>query len=902
MTYDKKTNKLTLLLSVALALTIQASSADQEASAQDTAAVSATRKPAQKTPTTFPDDEFADEEEFYDDNPPQGINPTANPFGGAGNTGGAPGTSTAKLPAAGGEEDYESMSDEELRQKLEERLREKSAGNDFNNTDAGGFKKAPPAQNNNSIGNFSSNPKMPNLNINSGLASSEAFQANKGPGCLKLDPDTGYGPDIITNFDFPDADVVEIAKTLGKLTCLNFILDKDVRGRISIVSNSAISVGDAWKAFLSALDTNQLTLVPSGRYLRIVRQNIARDKNLKIYSGAYAPETDGMITRVLPLKYINSEDVRKVFMQILSPTTRMLAYEQTNTLIITDTASTIKKIVDIIALLDVEGYDESLHVMKIRHASAEEIAKLIDQLLPGQSAGIGAPPGVARFGKGFAQRKTKEGGVISQIIADARTNSLIVNANAKGVQQVRELLKKLDTKVKVSAGGSRIHVVYLQYADAEQVATTLNNLAAGSSSGATGKPALPGSMSPSNAVLFEGNVKVAADKPTNSLVVTASPTDFAVIKRVLGKLDIARDQVYVEAIIMELSLDKSFNISSSIVKMPEGVGFVPDPSALQNFLLNPVAGLQGLSLGWGHGNQTNITTPDGKSISVKSISGLITALQNNANSNILATPQILTLDNQEASIEIGESVPVPSVTQVQGVGAAQSFTREKVSLALTIKPQINKISNFVKLDIKQKFQDFNNRSVPRALEGQSYGTIERSSQTTVVVQDQDTVVLGGLMRDKIIESASKVPILGDVPILGWLFRSKSTQSQKTNLLVFITPRVIKNYQTVRTILDRKLEERDEFLETANGGKDPYEKQKIKMVQELKPISELKQNYTVDNLEEDDDSADEEDSLDSERLPPRTSQRNEMPILPGNVPAPLQIEASNKQEETQTGKQ
>lgn len=853
------------------------------------AAPAKNRVPAQNNniapaPGAYPDDEFIDDSNL-------GNAPAGNPFV---SSKGKSNDTMAADPYE--EEDFDEMSDELLRQRMEERLRQKSGQMPAYTPPAqaeprGAISSPPRERASTSPSSGSSAPLTISLSSNGEIQ-------GKGPGCLRLDTDTGYGPDVVNNFDFPDADIVEIAKTLGKLTCTNFILDKDVRGRISIVSNAPITIGDAWKAFLTALDVNQLAIIPSGKYLRIAKQRDAKDKQLKIYAGAYAPDNDGMITRVIPLKYINAEEVRRVFMNITAPTTRMLAYDQTNTLIITDTAANIKKLTDLIALLDIEGFDESLQVVKIRHASAEEIAKLIDQLIPSAPGGVpGAPPGVPRFGSrsGFTQRKTKEGGVISHIIADARTNSLIVNANQKGFDQVKQLIKKLDTKVSLSQGGGRIHVVYLQYADAEQVSQTLNNLTSGSGTASSPiKPGVPGAST--QTVLFEGAVKVAADKATNSLVVTASLSDFTLLKRVISKLDVARDQVYVETIIMEMSMDRGFAMSSSVVNPSSGIGFLPN-NDLANFLMNPLTGVTGLALGFKHGSSVNITPPGGgSSVSVSSIQGLVTALQSNSNSNVLATPQILTLDNQEASIEIGETVPVPSVTAVQGAGTSQSFTREKVSLSLTIKPQINKISNFVKMDIKQKYADFNNRAVPKALQDQSFGTTERSSQTTVVVQDQDTVVLGGLIRDKVSESSTKVPILGDIPVLGWLFRAKSTQSSKTNLLVFITPRIIKHYQTIRTVLDKKLKERDEFLEENNGGNDPYEAQKLRMVRDLPPPEALKDSYKIEdasfeqNLSDGDE--DEADNDDLGYIPQRTGRGaafmpSTMPALPQSIPPSLQ---------------
>ncbi len=636
-----------------------------------------------------------------------------------------------------------------------------------------------------------------------GGVNAKILTGSKGQACLTLDPNTGYGPDIVTNFDFPDADIVEIAKTLGRLTCHNFMFDKDVRGKISIVSNAPITIGDAWKAFLTSLDTNGFSLIPSGKYFRIARQRDAKDKQIKTYVGDSAPDNDMYITRVIPLKYINAEEVSRVFRNFMPPNTRIISYDQTNTLIITDTGSNIKKITDMLYVLDVETFDEKLEVVKIRFASAQEIAKLIDQLLPnttGGGAGGVAGGGMPRF-RGGQARRTKEGGVISNIIPDDRTNSVIISANGRGLEQVKELIDKLDAKVTQSTAGSRIQVVYLQFADAEQVANTLNSLATGSSGASrpSGQITPGGTASP--APIFEGSIKISPDKATNSLVITGSPSDYQTMLRVIQKLDVPRDQVYVEAFIMEMIVDKTFELGTSIANPTNGIGFMPN-SDLASFLVNPLS-VNGLVMGFqgGSGSKTFTVPGSSQSISVKSIQGLIKALQLNSNANILSTPQILTLDNQEATIEVAEMIPVPTFNAISGGGGSTSVSREKIALSLKIKPQINKASDFVKLDIDQKFEDISNRTPPKAVADLAFGTQSRASKTTVVVQDGDTVALGGLVRDKVTETATKIPLLGDIPILGWLFRSKTTQTQKQNLISFITPKIIKQYQNVRKILD-----------------------------------------------------------------------------------------------------
>ncbi|MBI3558296.1 MAG: type II secretion system secretin GspD [Deltaproteobacteria bacterium] len=772
-----------------------------------------------------------------------GSNPFAGKPGGKGDDLFEPGEDNEDFDEP---DDVSDISDEILRQRMEERLRARGnkpgGGAPMNRSKPGGGSGIDFNNAANDVGATST----------TGGANSRITPGAKGPACLKLDPYSGYGPDVITNFDFPDADIVEIAKTLGRLTCLNFILDKDVKGRISVVSNSSITVGDAWKAFLTALDVNGFSLIPSGAYIRIARQRDAKDKQIKTYSGDYSPDNDLYITRVLPLKYISADEVSRVFRNFMPPNTRIISYDQTNTLIITDTGSNIKKIVDMVQLLDVEGYDEGLEVISIKYASAQDIAKLIDQLLPGSAgSGPGQPggvPGIPRFrsGSGFAARKTKEGGVISHIIPDDRTNSVIVSANAKGLEQVKELIRKLDAKITASQGGNKIHVVYLQFADAEQVATTLNNLAQGASRPPGGVNPVGGAPTSATATLFEGSIKISADKPTNSLVITGTASDYQTVGRVIAKLDVPRDQVYVEAVIMEINLNKDFVLATSIAAPTSGVGFLPNQD-FANFLQNPFS-VPGLLMGFQSGKGgKSIDLGNGKTANISNVAGLIKALQSNSSNNVLATPQLLTLDNQEASIEISENIPVPTVTAVQGTSST-GITKEKVSLTLKIKPQINKISNFVKLDIDQKIEDIDNRNVPSALQATAFATTSRQSKTTVVVQDGDTVAMGGLVRDKVTENSTKVPLLGDIPLLGWLFRSKETISAKQNLLVFMTPQIIKQYQHVRKILDKKLRQRDEFLEKNNGGEDSFQDSKLDLVKSLPPVGDLKSGGRVENAD------------------------------------------------------
>lgn len=671
------------------------------------------------------------------------------------------------------------------------------------------------------------------------------------PSLIQINNETGEGSkEVVTDFNFPDADILDIAKTLGKLTGKNFILDKDVKGRITIISNSPITVGDAWRAFLTALDMNGFAIIPSGKYIRIARQRDARDKQLKTYIGEFSPDTDALITRLFPLKYLSAEEVARNFRSFMPANSRIIPYEQTNTVIVTDTGSNIQKLGKLLEMLDVEGYDAGIEVIPVKFASAIELSKLIDTLIPGTGS-VGQ--GGSRFagpGGRFTARRTKEGGIINTIIADERTNTLIVHANNRGADQVRSLVAKLDQKLPSAPGGGKVHVVYLQFAEAEQIANTLNNLSSQAGSRATGAGGT--GVNPAQTSLFEGAIKVSPDKATNSLVITASPADFATVQRVINRLDIPRDQVYAEIIIMEITLGRDFNFSSNMNFLtPRGaVGFTPNTDLL-DFLNNPV-GQKGAVFSFFNDKKTKVNIGS-QTVEVPTLASLIKAIQTKSNANILATPQILALDNSEANFETAERIPVLTTTAVQGA-VAQSTTKENVSLSIKIKPQINKLANFVKLSIETKLEDISGRELPAQVQNLALATIQRNAKTEIVCADGDTIVMGGLIRDTSSEQISKIPILGDIPLLGWLFRSKKTQQAKTNMLLFITPHIVRQYDKVRAILDKKLKERDEFLESSTGGDDPLRKYRDNIIKGLPDMEEImakkvEKVYTIDEEEE-----------------------------------------------------
>jgi general secretion pathway protein D len=695
---------------------------------------------------------------------------------------------------------------------------------------------------------------------------------------LQVDDETAEGSkEVITDFNFPEAEITDIAKALGRLTGKNFILDKEIKGKITIISNSSITVGEAWKAFLTALDVNGFAIIPSGKYLRIAKQRDAREKQLRTYSGI-SPNTDALITRIFQLKYISAEELARTLRAFVPASSRIATYDQTNTMIVTDTGANIVKLAQMVELLDVEGYEAGIELIPVKYASAAEISKMIDTLIPGAYSSNAGGGAVGRLGLGgrLSTRRTKEGGIINTIIADDRTNTLIVHANAKGTEQIRQLVAKLDQTTPSSAGG-KVHVVYLQFADAEQIANTLNTFSQSQAGGRPPSGPGGGGSNPIAGTLFEGSIKIAPDKATNALVITASHSDFITVQRVINRLDIPREQVYVEVAILEVNLGRNFNYSANLLAFPSLSGSVTNKSDILNFMTattNPQNLDNGALIGLPIGKSTTMTIA-GQTITVAGVQGLLKAIQTNSNVNVLATPQVIALDNAEAHFESAEKIPYQSSNAVQGT-IATSIQKESVALSITIKPQINKITNFVKMDVTTKMGTIQNRALPKLVQDAAYATLDRTAKTTVVVGDADTVVLGGLIRDQNDETITKIPLLGDIPLLGWLFRSKTVAITKSNLLIFMTPYIIRQYEKIRSVLDKKLRERDDFIEKEIGGDDLLRSQRDHIIQSLPNLEELTKNHPKSTINIDDDAPNEDLYLDNRPAA--------VPVAPG-VPLP-----------------
>lgn len=713
------------------------------------------------------------------------------------------------------------------------------SGGDFGGSSGGGSRKFPTVQ---GTGNGS------NANAKPGGTSAKGPDSGKpGLANAQIEDITNENyPDLIESFDYPNAEIADIVKAISQLTGKNFIIDTAVRGKISIVAPTQITVAEAYKAFLSALAMNGFTIVPSGRFLKIMSARNAQRSSIETYSGQYYPNADVMITRIVHLKHTSAEEVNKRLRILPSKDGEMTPYEPTNSLIISDYGTNVERIMKIINELDRPGFEEQLAVVQIRYAKAKDVADLVNQIINksptrGAQGGMGQPGG---FGAGVpsfrAPRAPGAGGAseeLSLVAPDERTNAIIVVGNKAGIEKVRSLVKKLDYRLDPAEAGG-VFVYYVKYGEAEKIAGTLNQVAQG---GGAGGAAAGGGFggagggfgapvrSPLNTqTVFGGDVKIGFDKNTNSLVITASKQDYEVVQTLLEKLDIPRDQVYVEAIIMEMNANKQkeWNPIYYYLDPASGgvgrMGFSKGGNLLG--LLNPASD-SGAVLGFGSGQKFNFQVPGQQPIPVTSLLAFIKLIQSNTEANILATPQILALDNEEATVEVGDRVPtrINRTNTAAGISTAEAQL-ENASIKLKLTPFIRPDSSVVRMKLEQSIKrPASVANLPAELRDSTFPLSERSINTNIVVNSGDTAVLGGLVRDEETFNETKIPILGDIPVLGWLFKASEKRMNKINLMVFLTPKIIKSKEDGHKLLSKKTNERIEWLKRNFDGRDPYGK-------------------------------------------------------------------------------
>ncbi len=621
------------------------------------------------------------------------------------------------------------------------------------------------------------------------------------------------------SLDFKDIELADLIQTVSELTGKNFLYDDTVKGKATIISPAPMSLDEAYRLFLTVLNVKGFTVVPSGKVYKVVPLATAKESNLPIATDERRVYTgEQFVTRLVPLSHIDANLLATTVLAPLVPkTSNVVAYAPSNTLVITDSAANIERLLKIIRELDIPSGLEAMEVIPLQHANADEVAQVATQVL---SQVVASP----RRGRSAAIPQAGAP-MASKIIPFGRTNSLVVMATPEDLQMVKRLVADLDARP--SRERSNINVYYLENADAETLAKTLNEILTGikaQTQGRTlGRTGQPVAAAPTpGAPLSNEPVSITADKPTNSLIINATPEDFNTIKGIISQLDIKRKQVFVEALILELSMDATQRLGASL----QGAVGIGDESAVfgtSNLNTGP-AGLTSLSpptnaSGQSVGQVPSLLTQtiegillgglfktitvkgaNGQDIQVPALSALIDLSKRDSDINILSAPRLLTSDNEEAEIIVGQNVPIITqrLTDTTNINA-QSVQVERKDVALTLKftPQVTE-GNLVRLNVMQEITDLAANSVGNV--DQVGPTLtKRLVRNTVLAENGRTVVLGGLIGTNQQKTITKVPLLGDIPGLGWLFKRQSTTERKTNLLVFITPRIIKDAQDLANV-------------------------------------------------------------------------------------------------------
>ena len=598
------------------------------------------------------------------------------------------------------------------------------------------------------------------------------------------------------SLNFVDADIEEVIKAVSQITQRNFLVDPRVKGKINIVSAKPIPAPLAYDTLLSALRLQGYAAVESNGVTKVMPE---ADGKLYIPNIGSKGSGDKLVTRVFMLHHESAAQMVPILRPLIAPNNIVVAYPNNNALVVTDYASNLKRIEEIVATLD-QPQSGATIVIPVRYASVMDVAQTINKLmLDGSVVANGAVDASQRF----------------MLMADARTNSLLLRTESpERIARVKELVEKLD--VQTSSPGN-IHVVYLKNAEAAKLALTLRAVLSGDTSAAPSAAPLSTSASQSGsaatavrAVAAEssGGGMIQADSATNALIITASDAVYNNLRAVVEMLDVRRAQVFVEALIAEVTADKAaeFGVQWQSLNGVNGAG--TSVIGGTNF---GAAGVAGGAAGAGGGNiitaAGNIGTA-GQGLNIGIMKGMTTipgigtvlnlgvlarVLENDANANILSTPTLLTLDNEEAKIIVGQNVPFITGSYAQtGTTATatpfQTIERKDVGLTLRIKPQVSQ-GGTVKLQVYQEVSSVQNQTINNAA---GVVTNKRSLESTVLVDEGQIIVLGGLIQDSVTNGEDKVPILGDIPLLGNLFRHETRRRTKTNLMVFIRPYVLRD--------------------------------------------------------------------------------------------------------------
>lgn len=713
-------------------------------------------------------------------------------------------------------------------------------------------------------------------------AAKNAAANNSGtPNQIRIGSNTGNGasdpnyPSLVganqVNFNFPQGiELMQLITTMAQITGRNFILTDDIKGNVTVISHKPITVKEAYQAFLSILEVNGYTTVyiPQSNSTKIVATSGASNAPLGVRYDGDILQSDQFVTQIIQLNNVSVTDVSPIVKDLSGKAAKIITYAPTNTLIITDAGANIQRVYNIISKMDVAAPKSEMRIIPLKHATASDVQQIIEQLYGDESSSssnnkTSSSSRTRRTSKSRKGQKTptatsaeatnvgSEEKYIEKIISDERTNSLIVMANENALEKITQLIKDLDVDVD-PASRAQIHVVYLEHAKAEDIAQVLSNLSNGGNNSSSknnrsnsrantrnnrnannnSKSDSDSSTAASVVAAFDSGIRITHDENTNSLVIIATPDQIQYVKQVIERLDIRRKQVFVEAVVLELASDETFDFG-----MGAHLGKPNDDGSLSIFssqLNGSSFGLSadllsGMAMGV-FGEPVSVNVSDGlggsSSLSVPAFGIALNALQSNSSVNILSTPNILTLDNEEAAIIVGRNIPFPvSTGRDNNNNPIVSYQREDVAITLKVTPQINE-SNYVTLTVFQEVQEVEEDSQGLDVSTAGFITSKRSADTTVLVKDNQTVVIGGLIGTTETNVSTKVPLLGDIPIVGKFFQGKRQSARKSNMLIFLTPHVIDDESDLEEVYRVKVAQRQEFIRRFYGKSRQQQEQEL----------------------------------------------------------------------------
>jgi general secretion pathway protein D len=593
-----------------------------------------------------------------------------------------------------------------------------------------------------------------------------------------------------------DADIQALIATVSEITGKNFIVGPNVQGKVTVISARPMRPDEIYDVFLSVLRVHGYAAIASGSMIKIVPEAVAQQDGSGGLNGTHQHETDELVTQIVPVKHVSATELVPILRPLMPQGAQLIAHPASNSLVISDRAGNVERMISIIQRIDTVS-DSGVDVIPLEHASAAEVARILSQLSDTKGVDSADQP---------------------RVFADERTNSILLSGGKSGRLRLRALIAHLDTPI---ADGGETQVVYLNYANAKDLVPILEGVAATLTGDAPPSAKAAAGAATGSASSGTSTATIQAHEGDNALVISAPPAVFRSLQAVIRQLDIRRAQVLIEAVIAEVS-DETANELGIQWQVPlgdkshvlGGTNFTGNTPG--NNIFNVTSGLNatggpaisvgnGLNLGY-----LDTITLNGKQL--LSLGGLVSALRSNGKNNILSTPSVMTLDNQEAMIKVAQEVPFVTGSYTTNTGGNggnsgtttgignpfQTIQRKDVGLTLTVTPHINS-GDTVRLDIHQEVSNL----LPPVQGAVDLVTNKREIKTTVMVKDDSLLVLGGLISDNVKDSVQKVPALGDIPLIGNLFRYRSNDHQKQDLMVFLHPRILRDAATEAAVSGAK---------------------------------------------------------------------------------------------------